>query len=492
MKKNAYLLLVMLSLFAFACTPKTAKKTAEKPSPTTEKPKSEKPAPQTDAKCPTFKDAPNEDKAIEDYVVLKGDIKAKQYDRAFPLWEKVYRVSPAADGKRNYVFMWGIEIYNHKFKNASSATEKKQYVEKIQQIYNELSECYPKDKGFVIGRKAFDMYYNYPDYATEKEKYNLFKQSIDSEGMKTKPFILNPFTALLVEQYQAKAIGIDEAKKYATLIKKILSNGLKTAKGRTLQDFQTVESYAPFRLAEFETVRGFYDCEYYKSKYKQEFEDNKDDCDVIIDVYSSLKWGNCPETDELVRKIDAAYNSKCVVSQPVVTNPTSPTSPTRGPSCNDLLRGGDYQGAIDCLKELYNKLSDNDKKGKVAYSIAQVYYSKFKKYSTARSWAEKAANHKSSWGKPYLLIGDMYASSGPLCGPGRGWDSQVVIWAAMDMWQRAASDPSTASKARRQINKYSQYLPTTSEGFMRSLKEGSSYKIGCWINRNTKARFKKG
>lgn len=488
MKKNSYFLLVMITLLVWACSPKTAKEAVVEEKPKTETPApTPKPAPERESKCPTFDDVADKDQAIEDYVLCKDEMKKKNYDVAFPLWEKVYANTPGADGRRNLVFMWGVEIYNDKFTKETDATKKKAHVSRVMELYDELSECYPKEKGFVYGRKAFDMYYNYPDFATQQEKYDLFKKSIDTEGMKTQPFVLNPFTALLRDQFDAKAISTSEAQKYTKLISDVLDNGLKTSKGRTLSDFQLVEGYTPFRLAEFESTKGFYDCNYYMNKYVKEYEENKTDCDVLIDIYSTLRWGNCPETDAKLREINAAYDNNCV--EKVVVSPTTPTQPT-GPSCNDLLRGGQYQEAIDCLKGKYEASSDTERKAKYAYSIGQIYYSKFKKFSTARTWAEKASSHNSSWGKPYLLIGDMYASSGPICGPGRGWKSQIVIWPAMDMWEKAKRDPQTSSKAQKQINKYRQYLPTKEDLFLQGVKEGDSYKIGCWINRNTRVRAK--
>ena len=483
MNKNYFFALIIIVLTVWACTPKAAKETVVKEDPKTETP----PEDPRKSTCPTFKDAPNEDNAITDYVLLKDEMKAKNYEKAFPMWEKVYAVTPAADGGRSKVFAWGVEIYNDKFNKATDAATKKANVAKVMEIYDAWAECYPEEKGFVQGRKAFDMFYSYPDNATQQEKYDLFKTSIDAEGMKTQAFVLNPFTALLRDQFDAKAIDVTEAKKYATLIQNVLDNGLKTAKGQTLESFKIVDGYVPFRLAEFESTKGFYDCNYYMNKYVQRYEDNKNDCEVLIDIYSTLRWGNCPETDAKLKEINASYDKNCVEDEPVET--TGPVTST-GPSCNDLLRAGDYQGAIDCLKEKYESSSDNEWKGKYAYSIGQIYYSKFKQYSTARTWADKASNHLPNWGKPYLLIGDMYASSGPICGPGTGWDSQVVLWPAMDMWSKAKSDPSTSGKAQAQINKYSQYLPNNEQCFLRSKKDGESYRVDCWIQRNTTCRCK--
>ncbi len=487
--KRCLLFISLLSLTVWACTPKVAEETTKTEE---EKPKTETPKPKPQegiSPCPNWNDAPNKEQLTTDYVLCRDEIKKENYDAAYTLWKRVYDVAPAADGRRNTIYTWGLAIYNDKYKKATDPTEKKAHVDFIMKLYDEMNECYPKDKGFIYGRKAFDLYYNYPDMATQQEKYDLFKKSLDTDGVKSQAFVLNPFTDLLIRQYNDKAISIEEARKYDQLIKDVLANGLAKSKGQTLENFQIVESYAPMRLEEFEAEKGFYDCDYYKNKYLANYEENRSDCDVLIDVYSTLRWGGCSEADAKLQEINNAYGSSCREDEPA-PDPKDPR-PTTGPSCKDLLRAGQYVEAVKCMEERYNKTSNTEYKAKYAYSMASIYYGKLKKFSTARNWANKAAENKPGWGKPYKLIGDMYASSGPLCGPGRGWESQVVVWVAMDMWYKAKKDPSVAAAAQKSINKYSQYLPEKQDGFMRGVKEGDSYKVPCWIQRTTKVRFKK-
>ena len=133
-----------------------------------------------------------------------------------------------------------------------------------------------------------------------------------------------------------------------------------------------------------------------------------------------------------------------------------------------------------------------DKKGRYNLRIAKIYYTHKKKYSKARQYALKAASQKSGWGAPYMLIGTMYASSGPLCGPGTGFDSQRVTWVAIDKWNKAKSiDPSVKADANKLINRYRKYMPTRADIFQRGISEGSTYKVPCWIQENTKVRIAK-
>jgi len=88
-----------------------------------------------------------------------------------------------------------------------------------------------------------------------------------------------------------------------------------------------------------------------------------------------------------------------------------------------------------------------------------------------------------------LLIGRLYASSGPLCGPGRGWDSQVVVWPAIDKWRYAKRiDPTIAGEADNLINDYEKYMPSIDDIFQRTLSVGQKFRVGCWIQETTTIR----
>ncbi|MDX1409739.1 MAG: hypothetical protein R3330_16435, partial [Saprospiraceae bacterium] len=87
------------------------------------------------------------------------------------------------------------------------------------------------------------------------------------------------------------------------------------------------------------------------------------------------------------------------------------------------------------------------------------------------------------------MIGKLYASSGPLCGPGRGWDSQIVTWPAIDQFMQARRvDPSVSAEANKWINYYSRYMPSVEDIFQRQLQEGQSFTVGCWIQETTTIR----
>ena len=94
-----------------------------------------------------------------------------------------------------------------------------------------------------------------------------------------------------------------------------------------------------------------------------------------------------------------------------------------------------------------------------------------------------------NWGEPYILIGDLYASSGSIC---EGRDSELAALPALDKYAQAkAVDPASAAEAQERINKYSNYLPTKTYLFERTMNEGDPYTFNCWIGETTILRGKK-
>ncbi|MCO6493878.1 MAG: hypothetical protein J5I98_35995 [Phaeodactylibacter sp.] len=475
--KSKLLVLGVLSLaFLAGCTPKTTETAAsseEKEEATTVKPpkKEEELSP-----CPKFRDAPNPDDAETNYVLYRDFMKVNEWDKAFQMWKKVYAVAPAADGRRNTVYADGIRFYEYFISQTQDSAKIHAYVDTIFSIYDEIDRCYPEG-GYIPARKAFDLYYKYQYRADKKEIYSMFKKAIDTDGLNTPDFVLNPFSALLVELYDAGEIPREEAHKYQEQVRKILDHGLKTCKGKACDRWNIIREYAPVRLEYFETVEGFYSCEYYMDKYYPEFEANPEDCDVVRTVYSRLKWGGCSESGEKFRELIRVGNQNC--------------RPEPGPAelAYILLREAKYPEAIEAFQKAIEEESDVTKKANYALTIAKIYNVHLRNFPRARQWALQAAEMRPGWGEPYILIGRLYASSGPLCGPGRGWDSQVVTWPAIDMWNKAKSiDPGVAAEANKWIRQYSQYMPNREDVFIRNLKAGDSYYVGCWIQTSTTIR----
>ncbi len=469
-------------LLAVACSPKVGGAVtaapSETPAPAPANPTNQPPKDEQLSPCPKFSEAPNPDAITDAYVIYRNLLKTKEYAIAMPRWREVYTIAPAADGKRNTVYLDGVVFYNELIR--LHPERQAAYADTIQLLYAQARECYPAD-GFTAAMQGFDAYYTYPGSATPEEMYALFKESALKDGENLQYFIINPMVSLLVDLHEAGKISDAEAKEMADLLMARLQKGLQSCQGADCEPWQIIASYAPSRLEYFESVKGFYDCQHFVDKYMPDFEANPTDCDIIQTTLIRVRWGACKADHPALRSLEDAFNANC--RQAVATS----VGPAR--EAYDCLQNNDYRCAIQKFEQAAEEADDAERKSRYLLTVAKIYYSHLKNFPQARAAARQALAVRPNWGEPYLLIGRLYASSGPLCGPGRGFDSQIVVWPAIDMWNRAKSvDASVSAEANRMINQYSQYMPSREDVFQRSLKIGDPFRVGCWIQESTIVR----
>jgi hypothetical protein len=478
MKMNSKIILLAFGCLILACSPKVSdiKKTE------TSEPKVIEPAKkEPQGPCIGFADLPGHDKETAEtaFVLYKDFLKMKNYTEAYGHWKIAYNMAPGSNGRVKSHFEDGAAIYRYFYENTEDSELKKRYVDTIMMIYDKKKECFG-DEAYINGIKGFDYYYYYSAYTTPEQNFALFKSNFDVKGKNADYFVINPFSKLLYDLVVQGKISNDEGRKYADLIFKTVENGLSTCKNKSCETWEIIDEYAPVLLEELEGIDGFYDCDYYSNKYYAIYKANPDSCEVINLTYARMLRGNCLASDAKLLEIKKAKDTKCYVAPPALS------CAAQG---NEDYSNGKYSKAIESYVNCVEQANDNEQKAKYLLLIAKIYYRDLRNYPKARKYALDAAKQKSGWGEPYLLIGNLYASSGPLCGTGRGWESQVVTWPAIDMWTKAKNiDAKSASEANALINRYRQYMPNKEDIFFRNKKAGEAYFVPCWIQESTTIR----
>lgn len=472
-------LIIAISLVGLnSCTPKVGEGLQqEDPLTSTEVEEAEDDRPISD--CVKFSDSKRKNDALDAYSIYGNFLMVDQYTESFEYWETVYKYAPAGLGREPDVYTDGIMYYDHFYKSTEDPQKKEEYLDKIFQLYEEAIECFPFRKTELIARRAFDYYYNYPERKSKVEMFDEFKYVVNEMAENTPVYTINPMTALVYNGYKDEFIERDTASKYAYKLFNIITANKDNPQNR--DQWEIVQNYSLQLLSYLEGEENFYPCAYFQAVYLPLYYENPESCDTVQMVYSQLKGAGCEGLAEFA-EMEARLEGECKELD----------MPEEGSVKAALLdyQEGNFTKAIEGFAAYVERTEDPERKAKVSILIAKIYYSNLRQFPSARTWALRAASYKKNWGEPYILIGKLYASSGSLCGPGTGWDSQIVTWPAIDKWVYARQiDPEAAAEANQLIRQYQKYMPSVADIFARPrINEGDSFRVECWIQETTTVR----
>jgi hypothetical protein len=440
------------------------------------------------AQCETWKDSPKKDYAEEQHVLYRQFVKADppQFDEAFPHWKNVFEIAPAADGERASHYSDGIDIYRHKFNSETDEAKKKEYAAEIYKLYDQLLECYPKEKDAYLAARVYDMFYVLRTPYSKLEE--ACKISVETSGNNTPYSVFTPYASLAVYNFQKEKMDAETARGIYVKLNEIADYNIENHEDEAYRDlYQQAKDAMNGVFAAIEN--DIFDCAFFKAKYEPEYREAPEDFELIKKIYNFLGQQGCEDADPLMIELKGKYDRLVTTANAEKLDEFYAANP--GKYGIALNKEGKYSEAIAKFKEaLADPSTSNDDKASYYFYIASIEFRQMKKYSSARENARKAASLRSGWGQPYMLIGDMYASTSSGCGKG-AWDQRMAILAAIDKYAYAKSiDSEVAADASKKLNKYASYKPEKEEGFMRKVKAGDKVKINCWIGETVTVRFK--
>ncbi len=429
---------------------------------------------------------PDSLETIKNYSLYREFYKQDQILDALPYWHYVIENAPEA---RKTPYIDGGNMYETLAEQATDETIKKAYIDSMLMMYDKRMEHFGEE-GELSAYKALKVKKHLPD---NEELYNeLVLASVDISQEDAPYYMLLDYLKIKrSEQIKDGKIDKEGAAKvmeeYAKLTEIVEHNIEEESK--YAENYEKTQTKLDVIAEEMEKYIDILnepkDCPGIIAKYEPEYRSNTNDVKTIKKVLSKLVKGRCTS-----QSLYAELNNKMFELQPTAAGARK--------LAGRFYKDGNTDQAIKYFLQSIELETNNSIKAKVYMNLASIERRKVKSLTTsvavqARKYALKAAELQAGWGKPYMFIGDLYASSGKLCGSGTGWESQRVAWAATDMWLRAKDiDPDVASEANQSINKYSAFYPTVSEGFMRGgVKNGDRVTLNdCWIGGSTTARLR--
>jgi len=427
---------------------------------------------QDDADCKSWAMMPQgeQNDIIEKHVLYRDAVKAKDYASAFPMWQEVYAAAPAADGERPFHYTDGRAIYLDMYASETDAAIKTEHAKMIAKLYEQERKCYPGNEAQSLGLQVYDMFYTMQRPYTET--YPIARKAMDVGKDKTDFRVITPVGYLVAYMFSNKLIDQAEARSVIEQARGIVD---ANREGPAANDYLTANDGANSAIVTVE--KNIFDCDYFKAKLEPVYRADPNNEEVYLDVYAQLLSVGCSKEDPLLAEIGA----KDRAAKQAEYEANNPMSVAR-----KMIDAGDMQGAMTKLEEVAAGESSPDAKAAIYLNIASMLRKEGKK-GAARNYARKALDAKPGFGKAYLMIGDLYASSSTSCSQDP-FQQRLVIIAALNKYAQAKSDPETASTAQSRINKYSGSLPTTEMLFERSIKAGESRSTGCWIGETVSVR----
>lgn len=405
---------------------------------------------------------------FKSYSLYREFFKQDNYKDAHKYWRYVFKNAP---GLRQTTHIDGIKIYDKLIEKAGDdEAAKAALLDTLLYIYDVRIKCFG-ETGDIFGRKALSMLeHGYDDVKT----YKTFEKSLELSGNDAAYYVVQYYIYAAIKANRAGAITDVELLEIYGKLMDIVDYNIDN----NVKDKLKFEKAADV-ISDAMSKTNLLNCENLKPVLQQQYNNKPDDPRNLKKIYKQLYHAQCA-TDELFVEVA----TKLFEIEPDAEK-------ARILALNKSNKK-EYTEAIKYWKVALDMVEDNEKKAEYSLTIARMYQNAGD-YSSARSYANKAADYKSGWGEPYLLIGDLYRGSGNRCGEGTGFESQVVTWPAIDMYEKAKQvDSSISSKANSRIKDSEKYMPSKEEGFFQGIREGDDFKVECWINTTTKVRFAPG
>jgi hypothetical protein len=431
-------------------------------------------------------------------VLYRQALKAKDFASAKQQWQVAFDLAPAADGQRATHFTDGIEIYKNLYASETNEAKKEEYKTKVLQLYDDAITCMKQKSivyknctdqscidqrvGWLMGNKAYDMFYTF--YSPRAETYAVLKESLKLTGNAAEYTVLYPYPAVVVYLFQAGKISKEEARDSYTRLNEIADYGAENHPSYGAYYTQAKDAIAStYQVIE----KDIFDCEYFVAKYTPEYDADPTNVELLKKIIVSLKENGCVAGNAFLDKVEANYGEIAAAYNAAQQEEFEKKNPAI--VAKRAFDEGDFSKAVAKYKEAIAMESDPSRQASFHFSIASIQFRQLGQYQAARESARTAAQLRSGWGRPYMLIGDMYAKSSSSCG-NNAYTRGLAVLAAIDKWSYAKSiDSEVSDEANKKIATYSDHIPPEDDAFMMGKSEGQTEQAGCWIGESVRLRF---
>ena len=407
---------------------------------------------------------------VRNWSLYDEYFRQRNYEMAYEPWKYMFESCPAATVN---IYIHGSTMINYFFQEAETPEAQEAWADSLMMLYDQRIE-YFGERGRVLGRKAADLYRLQPGRLDEL--IDMTEESIELRGMQTSADVLPINFQSVIRKVEAGTMDPSEIIFRYERAMEIIEYNLEN-------NPEEERYYGPAKNNIERMFEPYATCDALVGIFERRYEENPEDLELLERITEMLDNAGCTDSELFYRATRSLY----------ALQPDAESAFLMGRLEREREN---HESAIDYFEqaiELYLDDSPDENQDRIFRSywiIAETSYRQLNRMARARTYANEAHEVNPTDGRPLILIGEMYAASADQCGD-NDFTKKTAYWVAVDMFQqaaRAAEDPVVQDRAMQMANIYRQYFPIRDDIFFHGYSEGESYRVGCWINRNTTIR----
>lgn len=388
---------------------------------------------------------------------------------AYEPWREVLRICPQA---RQNTFIRGVDLIKMKYMEETDVIRREAWVDTLMLLYDMRIEYFghtPQSrKGLVLGRKVADLFQLRPNNIMEI--HEISGQAIELEGNRTQAHVLPIYMQSLIRLVEAGIKPETDVLEAYDLVMNIIDYNLENNPGDK-------RFFDPAKANIEAMFQPFASCENIISLFGPRFERNPEDVELLEKITSMLNNAGCNDSELFYKSTLALHRLKPTAQSAFLMGRMEATAEN-------------YRSALQFFKQAVDLYDNDQDKFTALMLMTDISFRQLREFREARSFALRAAQKDPTNGRPYILIGEMYAASSNICGD-NDLTRNAVYWAAVDKFiqaRNAGDDPVVQERATQLINTFSQYFPHGETIFFHGLSAGDTFRVECWINETTRVR----
>ena len=411
---------------------------------------------------------------LQNISIYTEYVKTNNFQDAYTPWKAVFDETPWAQVG---TYTNGAKILRALIAAEKDGAKQKEYFNLLMKVHDQRIQYLDKlntlsrtksTKGDIMGTKAHD--YLSMGGQDMNAAYEMFAEAVASEKHNLPYYVLMEFVDVSARKTKTDAAHKEQLVQDYIAASGYANEALKAAKKESAKkNYQTAKD----NIDAYFINSGVATCDNLQEIYAPKVEENKGNIEYLKSVITVMQKLGCKESEAYFAASEYAH----------AIEPTAATAFGCGAM---YYKKGDIDKSMQYFDNAIELEQDPIQKADYCYTAAQILFGN-KQLSKAKQYARKAIEANGTFGKPYILIAQMYASS-------PNWSDESALnkctfFAAIDKLQKAKSvDPSCAEEADKLIRTYAAYTPKDEDLFFIGLKKGNAVTIGGWIGETTTIR----